>query len=255
MPGRNKQETSDLLFIYGRQPVWEALRSGIRIQRLILAKGTTGSLLNRVRNAALRNNVPIIEVGKNDLQKFVGAVVHQGVAAEVSASFYLNREEFYRIVQTKADPLLLILDQIQDPHNLGAIVRTAEIAGVDAIVLPEKGSAAINATVVKTSAGAVFNMRFFRTPSLTEEMGAISEQGVRIAALVPGSDQTIFHSDLTGSLALLVGNEGQGVRKNLLPLCAFKMTIPQFGKVNSLNASVSTAVALFEAVRQRRFRN
>ncbi len=255
MANKVSMENENRFFIYGRQPVLEALRSETQVLRLILAKDAKGAVLNRIKQLAERKKVPVTVTEKNELQKFVGAVVHQGAVAEVSRDFYINEDTFRQILQSRKEPFILILDQIQDTHNLGAIIRTAEIGGVDAIVLPEKGSAGINATVAKTSAGAVFNLRFYQTDDLTGTLDWLRTEGVRTAALVPGSQQTLYGSDLTGPLALLIGNEGQGVRKNLLPFCQITVTIPQFGRVNSLNASVSAAVVLFEAIRQRMFKS
>ncbi len=248
-----QKSVDDVLYIYGRQPVIEALRSDCDVQSLWLADDARGGSVGYIERLAGQRQVPLLRIAKNQLQQYVGAVVHQGVAARVKLRPYLDKEEFNALLRAGGPPLILILDQIQDPHNLGAIIRSAEISGVHCIVLPEKGSAGLNATVVKTSAGALFHIPFFTTPRLTDTLQQLQAQGVTIAALLPKAQQTIFETDLNVPLALLVGNEGSGVRKNLLSFCTLTMSIPQIGKVASLNASVSAAVVLFEIMRQKRF--
>jgi len=149
--------------------------------------------------------------------------------------------------------LLLILDQIQDPHNLGAILRTAEAAGVTAVIIPEKGSAEITGTVAKTSAGAVFHIPVHRTGDLFALTGKLKDRGIKIFTLAPGKQEIIYRCDLNCPLALVIGSEGKGVRKNLQNLSDDTISIPQTGRTGSLNASVSAALIIFESVRQRKF--
>lgn len=247
------KNTDGVLYVYGRQPVIEALRSEHAVQSVWLAEDARGGSIAYLERMAAEQEVPLLRIAKNELQQYVGAVVHQGVAARVKFRPFLSEHQFQMMLTAQDKPLVLILDQIQDPHNLGAIIRTAEISGVNCIVLPEKGSAGLNATVAKTSAGALFHIPFYSTPHLADTLQMLEGQGLTIAALLPKARQTIFESDLNVALALLVGNEGSGVRKNLLPFCTLSMSIPQLGKVASLNASVSAAVVLFEIMRQKKF--
>jgi len=254
MNNKQAQKNAEgLLYVYGRQPVIEALRSKYEVQALWLADDARGGSIAYIEKLAGQQQVPLLRIAKNKLQQYVGAVVHQGVAAKVVFRPYLKDGEFKALLTAGEPPLILILDQIQDPHNLGAIIRSAEISGVHCIVLPEKGSAGLNATVAKTSAGALFHLPFFSAPHLPEILQLLQAQDVTIAALLPRAQQTIFETDLNVPLALLVGNEGSGVRKNLLAFCTLTMAIPQVGKVASLNASVSAAVVLFEIMRQKKF--
>lgn len=239
--------------IYGRQPVIEALRSGHQVEKIWLARNISGRVIPHIKNLANNNKVELVHVDKNDLQKIVGAVVHQGVAARVRYSGLLSQIDLENLLAEKANPFLLILDQVQDPHNLGAIIRTAEIAGVDGLVIAGKGSARINATVAKTSAGALFNIKIFQAEILDTVFEELQAKGIKIYATTPGSGRSIYQAEFSTGLAVVIGSEGQGVRKNLLRLCDERLTIPQFGRTNSLNASVSTAIVLYEVVRQRHF--
>ncbi len=240
------------MYIYGRQPVAEALHSSHVVHRVILAPKVSGKVISRIKRLCQTQNVPIEIVEKGHLQRFVGPVVHQGVIAEVEFQPFLDEQAFATILN-KPEALLLFLDQIQDPHNLGAILRTAEIAGVDLIILPEKGTAPLNATVAKTSAGALFHCQLYATSLPEQTLQQLQKANFNIYAALPQAQQTIYESSFSGKCAIVVGSEDRGVRKALLPYCHTAVKIPQFGKVNSLNASVSTAIILFEAVRQRKF--
>ena len=241
-------------FIYGRQPVIEALRSDYAVHKIWLAAGVSGSGIGPIKKLAEGRSVPVQTVGKNQLQNFVGPVVHQGVAAEMDPPKFLSRGAFETLLENKPQPLILVLDQIQDPHNLGAIIRTAEICGADCIAFAEKGMAKLNATVVKTSAGAVFYQRFFQADDILWLIDILNEKGLHTYALAAGSDKLMYDAPLHEGAALVIGSEGKGVRKNVERQCSGRIAIPQFGRVNSLNASVAAAVVLFEALRQKNFK-
>jgi len=250
--GKEKiNETRLTLSIYGRQPVLEALRSKSEVEKVWIGSGVQGPGIQQIRNLAEKQGVRLQTIPKDQLQKIVGAVVHQGVAAQVVLQLVRNEEALLNFLKEKTTPLLLILDQIQDPHNLGAILRTAEISAVDAVILPLKGSAELNATVAKTSAGALFHIPLYRCEELTETLERLQSMHIKIVASLPRAEISMYEVDLGGGCAILVGNEGAGVRKNVLPWCDVSMYIPQYGRLNSLNASVSTAVILYEALRQR----
>ncbi len=246
-----KNETRLPLNVYGRQPVLEALRSQMMVEKIWIGAGVKGPGIRHIRSLAEKKEVEVKIIPKDGLQKKVGAVVHQGVAAAVVVQAIPDEEALLERMGQKKNPLLLVLDQIQDPHNLGAILRTAEISGVDAVILPVKGSAELTATVAKTSAGALFHVPIFRCDELTETLERLKSLNIKIVATLPRAETSMYQVDLSGGCAILVGNEGEGVRKNVLPWCDTALYIPQFGKLNSLNASVSTAVVLYEALRQR----
>ena len=241
--------------IYGRQPVYEALRFGCAVQDIWIAKGSKDKPIRQIEQAAEKENIGINYVDKNDIQKIVGAVVHQGVAADVAYNNFINDESLDLFLTELKNPFILILDQIQDPHNLGAIIRTVEIINADLIVLPVKGSAPINATVAKTSAGAVFGVKIHRTENLNLLIHQLIDRGIFIFATAISARQSIFQVNFTNPIALVIGSEDKGVRKNIQTLCDELITIPQLGKLNSLNASVSTAIIMYEVIRQRNFMN
>ena len=239
--------------IYGRQPVYEALRSSHDIRKVVIASETDRGTIRHILNWVDKRGIELVYDKKALIQNYCGPVVHQGVVAFLSAFDYLPEKQMLDDLAANDDALVLILDQVQDPHNLGAIIRTAEIAHVSAVILPEKGSADITSTVAKTSAGAIFHCPIHRTTNLWLMLKKLQESGFRLNALAPNHDQHIYNTDLCGKLALVIGSEGKGVRKNIQKQCDQTISIPGWGKVDSLNASVSTAVVLFEAVRQRRF--
>ncbi len=241
-----------ILKIYGRQPVIEALRSEKRVNKVWLAKEAEGKIIARIERRCLKNNVSVVKVGKNDLQKIVGAVVHQNVAAEIEFNPFITNGTFKKII-SKKNILILILDQIQDAHNMGAILRTAEITAVDLIIFPAKGSAELNATVAKTSAGALFHVPLFLTNDLAAVINILKEGGVNVYAAMGNAESNIYETDFSDSTAIIIGSEGKGVRKNIANLCDAGISIPQYGRINSLNASVSAAIILYEVVRQREF--
>jgi len=243
---------NEILKIYGRQPVVEALLSNKKVNKVWLAKGTSGKIIGRIEKLCLKRDIPLKKTGKNDLQKIVGAVVHQNVAAEVEFDPFITDDAFNTLINEK-DILVLILDQIQDAHNLGAILRTAEITATNVVILPEKGSAGLNATVAKTSAGALFHVPLYSAEDLTAVIEQIKEKNINVYAAMGNTENNIYETDFSDSTAIVIGSEGKGVRKNIANLCNTRISIPQYGSINSLNASVSTAVILYEIVRQREF--
>lgn len=239
--------------IFGRQPVMEAIRSGESVQKLWIGSDVQGKLIHQIQTLARKKNIQTEIIAKHLIQRLTGPVVHQGVVARVKFNPFLNDSDFETYLSGLEKPLLLILDQLQDPHNLGAIFRTAEIAAVNLIILPAKGTAPINSTVAKTSAGALFRVKLFETYELHTLMIFLKNKGIRLIASTLQAPKNLYQCNLKGSLALVIGSEDIGIRKNVRNLCDEQIMIPQFGKINSLNASASAAVLLFEAVRQRQF--
>jgi len=239
--------------IYGKQPVFEALRSDHLIKQIYIAREIDKKDKKRFEEMAQKRQVKVVFDRKAYLQNISGPVLHQGLVAVLDEFNYLTENQLITTIQASENPFVLILDQIQDPHNLGAIIRTAEIAGVSAIIFPEKGSASVTATVAKTSAGAVFHFPLHRTINLAETMNRLREENLALIAMVQHKEESIYEANLKGPQAIVVGSEGKGVRKNIQRLCDKSISIPGWGKIDSLNASVSTAVVVFEAVRQRRY--
>jgi len=243
--------TASELFIYGRQPVLEALRSAHPVYEIWLGKGVTGTVIKKIENAAHSSQIEVKRVDKNEIQRWTGPVVHQGVAARIGPVLFIVESSLDSFLENKTTSFILILDQIQDPHNLGAILRSAESCGVDLIVLPEKGSAPLNATVAKTSAGALFHLKLMQCNDLALLLETFNDKGLSVIAALPENGQLLPEIDLTGSIAVVIGSEGKGVRKNLWDYCTHRAAIPQKGRVNSLNASVAAGIVLYEVVRQR----
>ncbi len=238
------------MYIYGRQPVLEALRSGSRVQKVWLAKNTSGKVIAEIKKRARELVIPVETVEKNNLQKYVGAVVHQGVAADTQINAVLSERQWHDCLK-RPNTLIVILDQIQDAHNLGAILRTADAVGVNAVVLPQKGTAQLNATVAKTSAGALFHCSLYQSDRIETVLQQCRDNKLTTIATSLGAGSTIYDTDFRRGLALVIGSEGSGVRKNIAGVCDVRATIPQLGRVNSLNVSVATAVILYEILRQR----
>ncbi len=237
--------------VYGKQPVIEALKSKYKIYQIWYAKDLQEKLVNQVLKLAQNKKIKLNAVNKNDIQKLSGPVVHQGIALEMEKIRFGGQHDFNTFVETNKNHFIVLLDQVQDPHNLGAILRSAEISGANAVVIPEKGSAQLNDTVSKISAGALFHLNIFKVNNLEMAIEQLNSNKVKTFALMLGSESSMYNKQLTESCAIIVGSEGPGVRKNISNLCTDKITIPQFGKVSSLNASVATAIVLYEVVRQR----
>ncbi len=244
-------DKSEKMVIYGKQPVREALISTQKIIRLVVAREMHPGEKQSFLIMAQKRTVPVELRPKGELQRFCGPVLHQGIAAEIEPYHYIDEEKLWELAERRAPPLFVILDQIQDPQNLGAILRTAEISGVTAVILPDKGSAAVNATVVKTSAGAVFHLPVHRSGELITLLGGIRRRSITLVALAPGRSESIFRYSFDRPLAVIIGSEGKGVRKNLQNLADATLSIPQKGRTGSLNASASAAILLYEIFRQR----
>ena len=241
--------------IYGKQPVKEALFSNHRVKRLILAREMPEKDRVIFERLAGQRKVPVECIPKSNIQAYSGPVLHQGIAAITEKYQYSGEKDLWHLIDQDLNPLLLILDQIQDPQNLGAILRTAEIVRVTAVILPDKGSAQINATVVKTSAGSVFHLNVHRTDKLMALMEQLKERGMTVIAFAPGKSEYIYRYKLDLPVVLVIGSEGYGVRRNLQKMADHILSIPQKGRTGSLNASTSAAIILFETLRQREFKS
>ncbi|MBQ1395994.1 MAG: 23S rRNA (guanosine(2251)-2'-O)-methyltransferase RlmB [Eubacterium sp.] len=240
--------SSDL--IIGRNPVTEALKSGRTIEKLILQDGATGSA-SMIYALAKERGIPVERAEKQDLDKLAGNRAHQGAAAIVSPYDYAEPEALIRQAEEACeDPILLVLDEIEDPHNLGAIMRTAECAGAGGILIPKRHGCGLTETVAKTSAGAIEYMPVARVTNIARTLEELKEKGYWICACdMDGTPYT--KADLTGKIALVIGNEGKGISRLVKEKCDFTISIPMKGHINSLNASNAAAIVLYEAVRQR----
>ncbi|MBR1823747.1 MAG: 23S rRNA (guanosine(2251)-2'-O)-methyltransferase RlmB [Ruminococcus sp.] len=236
--------------ICGRNPVIEALKSGASID-CIYMDGNGGSL-NVIRRLAKENGVVIKDAQDKKLSQLSGGASHQGVVAVGACGEYVTVEDILAVSREKGTkPFIIICDEIEDPHNLGAIIRTAETSGADGVIIPKRRSASLNATVFKTSAGAASYVPVARVPNLASCIDMLKENGVWIYGTdASGSDYS--ETDFTGSCGLVIGSEGFGISKLIQKKCDFMIKLPMLGKINSLNASVAAGIFMYEVLRQRR---
>lgn len=232
----------------------EALRAqSDQIERILLAEGQVGSsaaaeLLSRARDARIR----VDRLPRERLTALTGGGVHQGIVAELRGFDYVEIEDLLATaLASDRPPLLVLLDGIQDPHNLGAIIRSAHALGAHGVVVTKDRAAAVTGTVVKASAGATAHTPIARVVNLSRTLETLKDAGLWIAAADPQGPEPLWSARLDGPLAIVVGAEGSGVRKGVLEHCDLRVSIPLTGRVDSLNASVSAAVLLYEVVRQR----
>lgn len=239
--------------IFGRNPVLEALKSGREIEKLLIQKDSEGSI-KKIESIALKRRIPLQYVERTALNRILkekGSRSHQGVAAYVATYSYYEIDEILDIAAEKGeDPFLVLLDGIEDPHNLGAIIRTAEGAGVHGIVIPKRRAVGITDAVAKASAGAVEYMPVSRVTNMAQTIDGLKKKGIWIAAC--HMDGAFYYdSDLTMPIALVVGSEGNGVSRLVLEKSDFNLSIPMAGKITSLNASNAAAILMYEIRRQR----
>jgi 23S rRNA (guanosine2251-2'-O)-methyltransferase len=235
--------------IAGRNPVLEALKSGTPLDTIYLSNRQ--GVLGQIAALATEKGILVKTVSDAKLSQMTQQT-HQGVVAEGACAQYATIAEILEVAAAKGQkPLLLICDEIQDPHNLGAILRTAEAAGFHGVILPKRRSASLNATVAKTSAGAVSWIKVARVPNLVAAMEELKQNGVWIYGTdAAGTDYT--QSDFTGGTAFVIGSEGEGIGRLVREHCDQLLSLPMYGHVNSLNASVAAGIFVYEAVRQRR---
>lgn len=236
--------------ITGRNAVLEALKSDREIEKLIVAKGAEGSI-RKITGMAKDKKIPIQYREKAALDRIAGRNSHQGVIAQVSEYTYCTLDDILRRAEERReDPFIMILDGLEDPHNLGAVMRTAECCGAHGIVIPKRRSAGITETVAKASAGAVEYMLCARVSNIGQAVDQLKERGVWVAACDMGG-KAYTEQDLTGSLAVVIGSEGTGISRLVREKCDFVVSIPMKGKITSLNASNAAAILMYEVVRQR----
>ncbi|HEY7452568.1 MAG TPA: 23S rRNA (guanosine(2251)-2'-O)-methyltransferase RlmB [Candidatus Limnocylindria bacterium] len=240
-------------WIGGRRPVAEALAAGRPALRLLVARTAKPSPeLKALRSAATRASVPIEEIDRDRLGRLAGFDGHQGVLLEVEPRRWSDPQEILAVAAAAGrDPFILVLEQLQDPVNLGAVLRTAEAAGVDGVIVPEHGSAPLSAAAVKSSAGASEHLQIAEVSSLGATIAELQARGVRLVAADQGATALAWDTDLTGPIAVVVGGEGAGLTGATRRRCDLLVRFPMAGKVASLNAAAAGALLLFEVVRQR----
>lgn len=253
-PERRQEPARELAedMIEGRNALTEALKSGRTINKVFVAAGDTDQALARLTAQAREAGAVVVPTDRRKLDGMSPTGAHQGVMAQVAPHGYAALEE---ILQRAADrgeaPLLVLCDELSDPHNLGAILRTAECAGAHGVVIPKRRSVGLTAVVAKTSAGAVEYMPVARVSNMAAAIRDLKKQGVWVFGAAAGGNTDLYHADLKGPAAIVIGNEGQGMSRLVAESCDFRVSIPMKGRISSLNASAAAAILLYEAVRQR----
>ena len=237
--------------ICGRNPVLEALRSGREIDRLLVAHGTGGGSVTAIIAKCRAKGILIKEISPQKLDYYCGGANHQGVAVMFASQEYATVEDMFALAETRGEkPFLIICDEIEDPHNLGAIIRTAEATGVHGVIIPERRSASLNATVAKAACGALEYVPVARVTNIANTIDALKQRGVWVfGADMNGDDYT--RTDFDTPCALVIGNEGKGIGALTAKKCDAVISLPMHGKINSLNASVAAGILMYEVVRSR----
>lgn len=239
--------------IEGRNAVIEALRAGTAIDKIYLAKGETDKTLGHIASRARDAGVVVVEADRRKLDAMSRTHAHQGVIALAAVREYVSIQSILDSAAAKGEPpLLVVCDEISDPHNLGAILRTAECAGAHGLIIPKRRSAGLTAIVGKTSAGAVSYLPVARVANLTSALKDLKKQGVWIFGTAAEASTDLYSADLKGPAAIVIGSEGDGMSRLVAENCDFLVSIPMKGHISSLNASAAAAILLYEAVRQRR---
>ena len=238
--------------IEGRNAVIEALRSGAAIDKIYLQKGETDKTLGHIASRARAAGTVVVEADRRKLDAMSRTHAHQGVIALASVREYVSVESILNSAREKGEaPLLVVCDEISDPHNLGAIIRTAYCAGAHGVIIPKRRSAGLTSVVAKTSAGAVSYLPVARVPNLPALLKELKGQGVWVFGAAAGGTTDLYHADLKGPSAIVIGSEGDGMSRLVEENCDFLVSIPMKGGLNSLNAGAAAAILLYEAVRQR----
>ena len=237
--------------IAGRNPVSEAVSSGRAIDHILVAKGELNGSVKVIVAKAKERQIPIKEVDRKKLDYMCGGAVHQGIAAIAAVKEYASVDDIFELAQRRNEkPFIIVLDEIEDPHNLGAIIRTAECAGVHGIIISKRRAAGLNYTVGKASAGAYEYMPVARVTNIPTVLDELKERGCWIYGA--DMDGAVYaENDLKGACALVIGSEGRGLGRLVKEKCDVILSLPMCGKINSLNASVAAGILMYEFTRQR----
>ena len=238
--------------IEGRNAVIEALRAGVTIDKIFIAKGETDAALGHIASAAREKGIVVVDADRRKLDGMSRTHSHQGVIAQAAVREYASVDDILSAAREKGEkPLILVCDELSDPHNLGAVIRTADAAGAHGVIIPKRRSAGLTAIVGKTSAGAVAHVPVARVPNLPALLRELKEEGIWVFGAAMEGSTPLYQADLKGPAAIVIGSEGAGLGRLVKESCDFTVSIPMLGRINSLNASAAAAVLLYEAVRQR----
>ena len=238
--------------IEGRNAVIEALRTEASIDKIFIQKGEVDKTLGHIASKARAAGIVVVEADRRKLDGMSRTHAHQGVIALAAVREYVSVDDILADAAAKNEsPLIVVCDEISDPHNLGAIIRTAYCAGAHGVVIPKRRSAGLTSVVAKTSAGAVSHMKVARVPNIPSLLKDLKKQGVWVFGTAVNGTTGLYDTDLKGAAAIVIGSEGDGMTRLAAENCDFLVSIPMKGDLNSLNASASAAILLYEAVRQR----
>jgi 23S rRNA (guanosine2251-2'-O)-methyltransferase len=255
MKKSSRRPTADRRLLYGLNPIVEALRADRLPDQITIAEGTRDERLRELIELARARGVPVRHVRRIDLDREAGNTHHQGVTARIAAPEYADTDELLEVIGASSDanpaPLVLVLDGIEDPRNLGAILRTAECAGASGVFIPERRAAGINETVAKASAGAVEYLPVARVTNLSVLIRQMKERNVWVVGTAADAETSYSDWDWTRPSAIVLGGEGAGLHRLVRENCDALVRIPVHGKIDSLNVSVAAGIILYEALRQR----
>ncbi len=238
--------------VIGRKPVLEAINSGEEIDRIMISFGQKGGIIDSILTAAKKNKIKVSQLSPRKFKQSEKGLNSQGVIAFINDLNMWDIEALISHAKKKDNPIILILDEIQDTHNMGAIFRSAEASGVEGVIITQRNTAPLNETVEKTSAGAISHLKISQVSNLFQAMELLKENGFWIYGSSLGANsQNYTENSYIGSIAIIVGNEEKGIRRSVAENCDHLIKIPMMGKTQSLNVSVATGILLFEVVRQR----
>ena len=238
--------------IEGRNSVLELLESGKDVNKIFVTRGEKHGSINKILGIAKERKIIVVEKDKKQMDEMAQEENYQGVIAIVPPFEYVEISDILEVEKERnEDPFVIVLDGIEDPHNLGSIIRTAETAGVHGVIIPKRRAVSVNSTVNKASAGAVEHMKIARVTNISDAIEELKKAGLWVCGTAVDTNKYYYNQDLTGALAIVIGNEGKGIGEKVKKNCDFLVKIPMKGKVQSLNASVSTGIVVYEAVKQR----
>ena len=238
--------------VEGRNAVIEALRAGRAIDKIFIAKGDVDKTLGHIASKARDKGVVVVECDRKKLDFMSQTHAHQGVIALCAVREYCTVEDIFAVAEERGEkPFVIVCDEISDPHNLGAIIRSAECAGAHGVIIPKRRSAGLTAIVDKSSAGAAEHMAIARVPNIPAAVKELKDRGLWVYGTAADGQSDLWHTDFTGSVALVIGSEGDGMGRLVRESCDFIVSLPMKGQVSSLNASAAAAIVMYEVLRQR----
>ena len=238
--------------VEGRNAVIEALRAGRAIDKIFIAKGDVDKTLGHIASKARDKGIVVVECDRKKLDFMSQTHAHQGVIALCAVREYCAVEDIFAVAEERGEkPFIIVCDEISDPHNLGAIIRSAECAGAHGVIIPKRRSAGLTAIVDKASAGAAEHMAIARVPNIPAAIKELKDRGLWVYGTAADGQSDLWHTDFTGNVALVIGSEGDGMGRLVRESCDFIVSLPMKGQVSSLNASAAAAIVMYEVLRQR----